>query len=202
MIALIQGVLLEKEPSSLILDISGLGYELAVSLTTSEKMPTLGEKVKLFTHLVIREDAHLLFGFYDRTEKQLFQTLIKVNGVGPKLALAILSTLDAQSLSLCVYEDDVKTLVKVPGVGKKTAERILIEIKDKVPHPEELSTTASSKLVTTKNTASQTLEDAEHALLALGYKPTEAKKALAAIPPGDYTSEVLIRHALRNMLSR
>lgn len=201
MIALIQGVLLEKSPSTLIVDVAGVGYELAISLTTSEKMPLVGDKVKLFTLLVVREDAHLLFGFYDRDEKQLFQTLIKVNGVGPKLALAILSTLDTQTLSMCVYEEDVKTLVKVPGVGKKTAERILIEIKDKVPPPNQLPLEAVADR-SLKEAGQQAIDDAEYALIALGYKPAEAKKALSMVPPGDHTSEALVRYALRSMVAR
>lgn len=132
MIGRIRGKLLEKQAPELLVDVNGVGYEIQAPMTTIYLLPALGETVELFTHLVVREDAHLLFGFASLRDRTLFRALIKVNGVGPKLALTILSGMDAQDFVRCVRDDDTAGLVRLPGVGKKTAERLLIEMRDRL----------------------------------------------------------------------
>ncbi|HSB97665.1 MAG TPA: Holliday junction branch migration protein RuvA, partial [Spongiibacteraceae bacterium] len=132
MIGRIRGKLLEKQAPELLVDVNGVGYEIQAPMTTIYQLPALGETVELFTHLVVREDAHLLFGFASLRDRALFRALIKVNGVGPKLALTILSGMDAQDFVRCVRDNDGAGLVRLPGVGKKTAERLLIEMRDRL----------------------------------------------------------------------
>lgn len=204
MIGSLHGKLLEKQPPLLLLDVHGVGYEVQVPMTGFYELPATGSEVTLFTHLVVREDAQQLFGFVDRQTRELFRELIKVNGVGPKMALAILSALDANELILCVQRNNLNTLVKVPGIGRKTAERLLVELRDR------LDQWSGGKLPDTRNTRTTTppghscRQDAESALLALGYKAQEAEKAIGAalveIPGGS--SEELIRLALKKMLTR
>jgi Holliday junction DNA helicase RuvA len=204
MIGSLHGKLLEKQPPLLLLDVHGVGYEVQVPMTGFYELPATGSEVTLFTHMVVREDAQQLFGFVDRQTRELFRELIRVNGVGPKMALAILSALDANELILCVQQNNLNTLVKVPGIGRKMAERLLVELRDR------LDQWSGGKLPDTRNARITTLpghtckQDAESALLALGYKPQEAEKAIAAalveIPGGS--SEELIRLALKKMLTR
>src|SRR5690554_681924 len=134
MIGRITGTLLETQPPGLVVDVGGVGYELEASMTTLVALPGVGKKVSLYTHLTIRDDVHLLFGFAREQERALFRALIKVNGIGPKLALAILSGMDEAAFRRCVLDDDVKSLTRLPGVGKKTAERPIIEMRDRFPH--------------------------------------------------------------------
>lgn len=131
MIGRLRGTLAEKQPPHLILDVNGVGYEVEVPMTTLYRLPSVGEPVTLHTHLVVREDAHLLYGFAEKRERELFRELIRLNGVGPKLALALMSGLEVDELVRCVQAQDTSTLVKIPGVGKKTAERLLVELKDR-----------------------------------------------------------------------
>ena len=132
MIGRIAGVLLDKQPPELMVDVNGVGYEISAPMTTFYRLPLLNEPVTLFTHLVVRDDAHLLYGFYDKQERSLFRLLIKVNGVGPKMALAILSGIESDTFAHCVEDNDTAALVRIPGVGKKTAERLIIEMRDKL----------------------------------------------------------------------
>ena len=201
MIGRLRGTLAEKQPPHLILDVNGIGYELEVPMTTLYRPPALGEPVTLHTHLVVREDAHLLYGFAEKRERELFRELIRLNGVGPKLALALMSGLEVDELVRCVQAQDTSTLVKIPGVGKKTAERLLVELKDRFKAWENMPTiaplVAEPKLAATVSSAEA---DAVSALIALGFKPQEASRAVAAVEEKDLSSEELIRRSLKGMV--
>lgn len=202
MIGRISGILLEKQAPRLLVDVAGVGYEIDVPMTTLYKLPEIGQPVVLHTHFVVREDAQLLYGFFDRAERELFRLLIKVNGVGPKMALAILSGIEGSEFVRCVQDHDINTLVRIPGVGKKTAERLLVEMQDRLKEfsqwlPQLPST---MPLSTTKRSVKIEISEAESALIALGYKPQEAAKAIAALDTEGLRSEDIIRQALRNMV--
>lgn len=207
MIGHIRGVLVEKQPPVLVIEANGIGYEIEASMQTFYKLPALGEPLKLFCHFVVREDAQLLFGFYDRQERTLFRTLIKANGVGPKLAIAILSGMSIQEFSACIMREDATTLTKIPGVGKKTAERLVVEFKDKIaalgldePADFELTGTELPSVAININSY---IEDAQSALISLGYKPVMASKAVAAAQQqikNINSSEELIRVSLKAMV--
>ena len=196
MIGRLQGKVLSKQPPDLLLDVNGVGYELLVSLNTFFDIPGLGETVSLHTHFVVREDAQQLFGFSKLEGRSLFRNLIKVNGVGPKMALAILSAMTANEFAHCVHSDNVASLVKVPGVGKKTAERLLIEMRDKtVDFP------VGENIIADQNLSADIRAEAESALVALGYKPQDASKMISYVATRDITTaEELIRAALKTML--
>ncbi|GIZ11495.1 Holliday junction branch migration protein RuvA [Pseudomonas sp. NCCP-436] len=201
MIGRLRGTLAEKQPPHLLLDVNGVGYELEVPMTTLYRLPALGESVTLHTHLVVREDAQLLYGFAEKRERELFRELIRLNGVGPKLALALMSGLEADELVRCVQAQDASALVKVPGVGKKTAERLLVELKDRFKAWAAMP--AIAPLVVEPQGApavSSAENDAVSALISLGYKPQEASRAVAAVKQDGLSSEDLIRRALRGML--
>ena len=205
MIGRLRGTLVEKQPPHLIVDVNGLGYELEVPMTTLYRLPSVGEPVTLYTHLVVREDAQLLYGFYEKRERELFRELIRLNGVGPKLALALMSGLDVEELVRCVQAQDASALVKIPGVGKKTAERLLVELKDRFKAWE--TTPSMFELVPTGPNgarpaapASSAETDAVSALISLGYKPQEASRAVAAIDAKGLSSEELIRRSLKGMI--
>ena len=202
MIGRLRGALVEKQPPHLVLDVSGVGYEIEVPMTTLYRLPHLGEAVTLHTHLVVREDAHLLFGFYEKRDREMFRELIRLNGVGPKLALALMSTLEVDELVRCVQAQDTSALTRVPGVGKKTAERLLVELKDSFKAWDALPGTfalvsegpgAPVQVATAES-------DAISALVSLGYKPQEASKAITAIKDKNLSSEDLIRRALKGMM--
>lgn len=196
MIGFLRGRLIQKTPPQLVLDVHGVGYEVEAPMTTFYNLPMLGEEVKLFTHLVVREDAHILFGFSSETERLLFRVLIKVNGVGPKLALTILSGQSVEEFYRCVENNDVKSLVRLPGVGQKTAERLIIEMRGRLPELDQsaLPVDNAHPLVAAVNTPKQ---EAVSALCALGYKPQDAAKMVQAIAVEDKTCEDIIRLALR-----
>jgi len=204
MIGRIRGRLVHKQAPVILVEVGGVGYELQVPMTTLFQLPELDSEVSLVTHFVVREDAQLLYGFIDDRDRSLFRQLIKVSGVGPKLALTILSGMDAQSFARCVQRDDVSSLTALPGVGKKTAERLLIEMRDKLKewqaraleHDEgEAPSGASSAPFADIAT------DAEGALISLGYKPQEASRMVAAVnDDGAGSSEELIRRALRSIV--
>lgn len=201
MIGRLRGTLLEKQPPWLVVDVSGVGYELEASMNTLLALPGVGETVQLYTHLTIREDAHLLYGFYREPERALFRALIKVNGVGPKLALAILSGMEQDQFIRCVMDDDVKALTRLPGVGKKTAERLIVEMRDRFPHwgvdqQSELDPLQSADASAPKDP----LADAEAALISLGYKPTEASRMLSGLD-AQQSTEALIKAALSRKLA-
>lgn len=196
MIGRLQGKVLSKQAPDLLLDVQGVGYEVLVPLNTFFDIPDIGELVTLHTHFVVREDAQQLYGFSQLDERLLFRHLIKVNGVGPKMALAILSGMSVKEFSRCVKLDEVTTLVKIPGVGKKTAERLLIEMRDKIAK----ITGDSSKEIIEEVTQDISLE-AESALTALGYKPQDAAKMVNRVAGEHITNaEELIRAALKSMV--
>ncbi|MBV7315706.1 Holliday junction branch migration protein RuvA [Shewanella sp. NIFS-20-20] len=205
MIGRLQGILLEKQAPDVLIDVNGVGYEVQMPLSCFYELPELQQSVSIYTHFVVREDAQLLYGFIHKQERSLFRLLIKTNGVGPKLALTILSGMTANEFVQSVERDDVATLVKLPGVGKKTAERLLVEMRDKL---KSLMSTASGnekefvlqsnfKSVPQANSAE---EDAIAALLALGYKPAQASRVVSQVMTVDMDSETLIKAALKAML--
>ena len=184
----------------MLLDVNGVGYELEVPMTTLYRLPAVGEPLTLHTHLVVREDAHLLYGFFEKRERELFRELIRLNGVGPKLALALMSGLEVDELVRCVQAQDTAALVKVPGVGKKTAERLLVELKDRFKAWESIPSIAPLVVEPQLAQAVSSAEnDAVSALISLGYKPQEASRAVAAVKEDGMSSEDLIRRALRGM---
>ncbi|WAC43887.1 Holliday junction branch migration protein RuvA [Pseudomonas sp. SL4(2022)] len=201
MIGRLRGTLAEKQPPYVILDINGLGYELEVPMTTLYRLPTVGEPLTLHTHLVVREDAHLLYGFFEKRERELFRELIRLNGVGPKLALALMSGLEVDELVRCVQAQDTSVLVKIPGVGKKTAERLLVELKDRFKAWETLPGMSTLVVEPRGGSAVSSAEnDAVSALISLGYKPQEASRAVSAIKEDGLSSEDMIRRALKGMV--
>ena len=202
MIGRIRGVLAIKQPPDILVEVGGVGYELQVPMTTLFQLPEVGAEVALVTHFVVREDAQLLYGFIDERERALFRQLIRVSGVGPKLALTILSGMDANSFVSCVQRDDVAALVALPGVGKKTAERLLVEMRDKLQ--DWLGATGAEAAMTDAPGQAPVVDivaDAEGALISLGYKPAEATRMVAAVnDDGIDDSEELIRRALKSVV--
>jgi Holliday junction DNA helicase RuvA len=203
MIGRLRGILLEKQAPDILLDVHGVGYELQAPLGTVVRLPPIGQEVVLHTHFAVREDAQQLFGFWTREERELFRTLVKVSGVGPKLALAILSGMDADEFVLCVQRNDTSALVRIPGVGKKTAERLIVEMRDRLREWRPDLAAARGSVAAPDIVAAgrnRMLADAESALIALGYKPQEAARAISAAQGDDVaTSEELIRRALKGM---
>lgn len=200
MIGRLRGTLAEKQPPFLLLDVNGVGYELEVPMTTLYRLPPVGEALTLHTHLVVREDAQLLYGFVEKRERELFRELIRLNGVGPKLALALMSGLEVDELVRCVQAQDTAALTKIPGVGKKTAERLLVELKDRFKAWEAMPGIAPLVLEPSAPAAVSSAEsDAVSALIALGFKPQEASRAVAAVQEDGLSSEELIRRALKGM---
>ena len=196
MIGFLRGKLIHKAPPQLLLDVQGVGYEVEAPMNTFYDLPALGEEVRLHTHLVVREDAHILFGFATENERMLFRTLIKVNGVGPKLALTILSGQSTEEFHRCVDDNDVKALVRLPGVGQKTAERLIIEMRGRLPELNKLASTMDRSGPVTSASASPK-QEAISALCALGYKPQDAQRMVQAIAVDDKSCEDIIRLALR-----
>jgi Holliday junction DNA helicase RuvA len=201
MIGLIQGRLLAKQPPEILVDVGGVGYEVQVPMTTIYQLPKVGETVILHTHFVVREDAQILFGFFDTRERTMFRSLIKVNGVGPKMALTILSGIEPNDFVRCVRDNDTATLVRLPGVGKKTAERLLVEMRDRLKDW-ELDDTVPLLEGAIATGSHDMLLEAESALIALGYKPAEASRMISAVKGGVDSSEALIRLALKSMIQR
>lgn len=203
MIGRLRGILIEKQPPYLLLEVGGVGYELQAPMTTFYRLPALGVEVTLHTHLSITENLHQLFGFIDQRDRALFRTLIKVNGVGPKLAIAILSGMESDDIARCVRDDNTAALTKVPGIGKKTAERLVIELRDRLKTWGSAGETLAQNEALPLSATNDIFAEAESALIALGYKPTDASKmiALAARQQPDARSEDLIRLALRSMAS-
>ncbi len=195
MIGRLRGIILEKQAPDLVLDVHGVGYEVAAPMSTFCNLPALNEEVSLYTHLVVREDAQLLYGFATVRERLLFRSLLKVNGVGAKLALTILSGSDVDDFARSVQEGDAASLTKLPGVGKKTAERLIIEMRDRL---KEVSGAMGLKPV---QSAAATLagapDEAVEALVALGYKPVEAEKMIKRVYQTGMSTEELIRVALQ-----
>jgi holliday junction DNA helicase RuvA len=198
MIGQLRGTLLDKRAPWLLVDVGGVGYEVEAPMTVFYQLPETGAELQLFTHFVVREDAQLLYGFVSRFERELFRALIKVNGVGPKMALAILSGMEAERLVRCIEQQDASMLVKVPGVGKKTAERLLIEMSDRLGKLDGVPANLPGQPVVAH--ASDAVADAVAALESLGYKPRDAHAAVAKVPEANtLSSEMLIRQALKNL---
>ena len=193
MIGLLRGTILGKQPPQLLLDVHGVGYEVDAPMTTFYDLPAVGEEVTLFTHLVVREDARTLFGFAKRTDRDLFRILLKVNGVGARLALGILSGMDPAVFIGCIQAGDTSALVKLPGIGKKTAERLVIELRDRLELPKE----SASVTPAAARPAATPVEDAVSALVGLGYKPQEASHMVRTLETANLSSEEIIRSALQ-----
>jgi Holliday junction DNA helicase RuvA len=201
LIGFLRGKLVAKVPPMLVLDVQGVGYEVEAPMTTFYNLPAMGEIVQLHTHLVVREDAHILFGFSTEADRVMFRTLIKVNGVGPKLALTILSGQSSDEFYRCIQDNDTATLIRLPGVGKKTAERLIVEMRDKLPTASD--SPAEQTSVTDGATAqprSHAKQEAISALCALGYKPADANKMVQNIAQEDKTCEEIIRLALQGKI--
>lgn len=200
MIGRLRGTLLYKQPPDILVDVGGVGYEVQVPMTTLFQLPALGEELSLFTHFVVREDAQQLYGFFAERDRSLFRSLIRVSGVGPRLALTILSGMDADQFARCVQRDELSALTALPGVGRKTAERLLVEMRDRLRGWLE---EAPAAVVGGAAVEPQVdiVADAEGALIALGYKPAEAARLVSAANDGSVSdSEELIRRALKSTL--
>jgi Holliday junction DNA helicase RuvA len=199
----LHGKLVEKKPPHLVIDVNGVGYELEAPMTTFYGLPNVGGEIHLFTHMAVREDAHLLFGFASEQERRLFRALLKVNGVGAKLALAIISGIEPDRFAICVHEGDAARLTSVPGIGKKTAERLIVEMRDRLADwrtdpavVAELRPTAGGR------ERNDTYADAVAGLVSLGYKPQEASRLIHSLDILETaTSEEIIREALRAAVS-
>lgn len=200
MIGQLRGRILDKQPPQLLFDVAGVGYELEASMNTFYQLPETNQEITLFTHFVVREDAQLLYAFHDKQERALFRVLIKVNGVGPKLALTILSSIDPAGFVRCVNDNDTASLVKLPGVGKKTAERLIVEMRDKLGGWQQSSKTQSEMATLNVSIQPSASQEAIAALISLGYKPQEASRLVAKIDETDLTSEAIIREALKQAL--
>ncbi len=203
MIGRLTGKLIEKQAPLLLVDVAGVAYEVNAPMSTFYNLPELNQVVTLHTHLIVREDAQLLYGFHHKQERALFRSLIKVNGVGPKLAITILSGIEPAGFVRCVVDNDTATLVRLPGVGKKTAERLIIEMRDRLAdwaHSDLPTGSLQHHAAGIVEHVDTTVSDAISALVSLGYKPNEASKAVHKITDHRaLTSEELIRQALQNV---
>jgi len=197
MIGRINGKIIEKQPPQLLVDVQGVGYEIASPMSTFYQLPKLGEVVTLHTHMVVREDAQLLYGFASLAERSLFRILIKISGVGPKLALTILSGMNANEFIVCVQDNDAAALVRLPGVGKKTAERLIVELRDKLKDQDVDMSSAVTVGVESAPASSSPVADAVSALVTLGYKATEASRMVRAVETTDLQTEEIIRLSLQ-----
>lgn len=197
MIGSLTGILAVKRPPALVLDVHGVGYELEAPMTTFYELPNTGAEVTLHTHLVVREDAQLLYGFTSVQQRDLFRNLLKVSGVGPRVALAVLSGLTTEDFLACMAAEDVDRLTRVPGIGRKTAQRLIVDMRDRITRQMEgveLPAAASAQ-----TGATNPVHDAVSALIALGYKPLEASRAIRSIAVDGLGSEDIIREALRHL---
>lgn len=195
MIGSLRGVLIAKTPPQLVLEVGGIGYEIEAPMSTFYTLPPVGRELRLLTHLVVREDAHVLYGFATETERQLFRDLLRVTGIGPKLALAILSGSSVEAFTQCVLAQDAAALTRIPGVGRKTAERLLVEMRDRLQAAVQAGggTLAGASGGATAGAEAEALS----ALVALGYKPAEASRLLQAVRAPGASTEDLIRGALQ-----
>jgi Holliday junction DNA helicase RuvA len=191
MIGSLRGRIASKTPPQLTIEVGGVGYEVEAPMSTFYHLPVVGAEAQLLTHLVVREDAHVLYGFATEEERRLFRSLIRVSGVGPKIALALLSGLSVDAFVQCVQNEDVSALTRVPGVGRKTAERLIVEMRDR------LKAQPGGVAAAPLPAASTAESEAYGALVALGYRPAEATRLLKAAGPGTHSTEELIRRALQ-----
>jgi Holliday junction DNA helicase RuvA len=195
MIGFLRGQLLQKHPPALLVDVGGVGYELQAPMSTFYALPALGEEVKLHTHLVVREDAHLLYGFATEAERRLFRDLLRVSGVGPKIGLALLSGMSVDAFLLCVEAQDVEALVRVPGIGRKTSERLLIEMRDRIRALGEGGALPGAG--GSVPGAGGAAAEAFAAMVALGYRPAEVVRLLKSVKTEAAATEEIIREALK-----
>ena len=193
MIGSLRGVIAAKQPPTLMVDVNGVGYELGAPMSTFYELPGIGEEIRLLTHLLVRDDAHVLYGFGTDEERQLFRSLLRVSGVGAKIALAILSGISVDGFAHCVRAEDTATLVKVPGIGRKTAERLIVEMRDRLDAAPVVASAAPAAVAT----SAQPAEEAYGALVALGYKPVEVARLLKTVETDGLAAEEIIRSALR-----
>ena len=202
MIGRLRGLLAWKQPPYLLIDAHGVGYELEASLTTFQTLPEIGAEVTLLTHLAVREDAHTLYGFASPAERSLFRNLIRVTGIGPRLALLILSGMTVELFGRCVREGDTASLTRLPGIGKKTAERLIIELRDRIG---ELGLDPTAVVLPGGRAVAAAInpvDDAISALVALGYKLPEASRMVQSLDTDGLTSEAIIRQALQASVRR
>jgi len=193
MIGYLRGRLAAKQPPALVVDVGGVGYELEAPMSTFYSLPAVGAGVLLHTHLVVREDAQLLYGFATEQERRLFRDLLKVSGVGPKIALALLSGVSVDAFALCIETQDVATLTRIPGIGRKTAERLLIEMRDRISSLAATGLAGGTGLPGTAGPAAEAFA----ALVALGYRPAEVSRLVKTVESEGATTEDIIRAALR-----
>ena len=191
--------MISLDEHTVLVDVAGIGYELDVTANTLSTLPGVGHDVLLFTHLSIREDAHSLYGFESRGERDLFRTLIKISGVGPKLALNLLSGIDVIELARCIRDSDIARLVKLPGVGRKTAERLVVELKDRIERLVAIPALVRPKA---SDATRHVIEEAERALIKLGYRPAEASRAIGSAYVQGQSTEDVVRIALRRMVGQ
>lgn len=198
MIGRLAGILIEKKAPDLLVDVSGVGYDVKAPMSTFYRLPDIGNELVLHIHFIAREDGQQLYGFYDKDERQLFRHLIKVNGVGPSMALTILSGIEPDEFKRCIIENDVAALVRLPKVGKKTAERLVVEMADKLqewaPAKSVMSQVEQTKI---NEPVTDIVKEAISALVALGFKPQQATKTINGIAADDNTTETLIKEALK-----
>ena len=192
MIGFLKGTLAAKRPPWLTLDVAGVGYELEAPMSTFYQLPDVGSPATLVTHLLVRDDAHVLYGFSSEPERELFRSLLKVSGIGARIALGVLSGISVEGFWRCVRDRDVASLTRVPGVGRKTAERLLVEMADRMPEGLDAGTAAAAGAMGSEG-------EAHGALLALGYKPAEAARMLQDLDALQLSTEDLIREALRRV---
>jgi holliday junction DNA helicase RuvA len=195
MIGSLRGRLTAKHPPGLVIDVGGVGYEIEAPMSTFYGLPAVGAEISLFTHLVVREDAHILFGFGTERERRLFRELLKVSNVGPKLALSLLSGMSVDQFLMCIEAQDADLLVRIPGVGRKTAERLLIEMKDRIKNLGQLP--GVTLVANTLEPQAGAQAEAFSALIALGYKPVEITRLLKGVDASVHTTEEIIRRALQ-----
>ncbi len=196
MIGRLRGELISKNPPFLLLDVNGVGYDVESPMSTFYDLPALGKQVVLFTHLAIRDDAHVLYGFASESERTLFRALLKVSGVGAKMALAILSGMSADEFASCVQIEDTAALVRLPGIGKKTAERLIVEMRDRLGKL-DLAPSGAASAGRSQAVEHSPVADAVGALIALGYKPNDASRMVRAIESDGLSSEGIIRASLK-----
>ena len=202
MIGKLKGIIEDKQAPEVLIDCGGVCYEVQMPLTSFYQLPEIGQTTAVYIHFVVREDAQLLYGFASKTERLLFRQLIKTNGVGPKLALTVLSGMSAEQFVSCVINDDTTTLVKLPGVGKKTAERLIVELRDRLKDwgVEAPAATSGNVVAPAFEAPISAFDDAVSALIALGYTQAQANKAIKMVHSDELGSEELIKLALKAML--
>ena len=199
MIGRLQGEIIEKQPPHLLLDVNGVGYELEAPMSTFYELPDSGASVMLYTHLLVRDDAHILYAFKHVQDRSLFRNLLKVNGVGAKMALAILSGMDVYAFTDCIHNGDADALIRLPGVGRKTAERLILDMRDRLDKNSASDHSNSGANCSVRQQSP--IEDAVSALISLGYKPNDASRMVSKVDTQDQNSEEIIRSALKFSLS-